>query len=117
MAIFIKVSNPEDFLKDIKLSINNGCINEWVCDMDGDFTSTIENLQNEAWFHPYTCIDNILILGIVGRKNVKMPMSLYSTLHSEFVKTLLIHYCSQIDNILIIPPFSNDYDTHTIEEK
>lgn len=117
MAIFIKVSDPTGFLNDIKSSIDNGIINEWTCDVDGDITSTEGNLKNEAWFHPYMPIDKVLVFGIIGRKNVMMPMSVYSTYHSELVKTLLVCYSSQIERISIIPPFSNHFDTQSIEEK
>ena len=117
MAIFIKVSNPSSFLKDIRTSIDNGGIKEWIYDDDGDITSTDEKLKNEAWFHPYMPFDNILVFGIVGRKNVMMSMSLYSVYHSEFIKTLLLNYGSQLDNISIMLPFSNHFDTQSIEEK
>lgn len=43
MAIFIKVSDPSSFLKDIKASIDGGSIKEWIYDDDGDITSTDEN--------------------------------------------------------------------------
>lgn len=61
-------------------------------------------------------VDNILVLGIVGRKNVMMSMSMYSMYHSEFIKTLLLNYGSQLDDISIMPPFSNHFDTQSIEE-
>lgn len=117
MAIFIKVSDPSGFLNDIKSSIDSGSIKEWIYDDDGDITLTEERLKNEAWFHPYLPIDKVLVFGIVGRKNVMMPISVYSTYHSELVKTLLACYSSQIECISIIPPFSNHFDTQSIEEK
>lgn len=117
MAIYVKVSYPSNFLKDIKASIDSGSIKEWTYDDDGDLTSTDEKLKNEAWFHPYMLVGNILVFGIVGRKNVMMSMSLYSVYHSEFIKTLLLNYGSQLDDISIMPPFSNYYDTQSIEEK
>lgn len=117
MAIFVTVSNPSIFLKDIKFSIDNGSITEWIYDDDGDITSTDEKLKNEAWFHPYMPVGNRLVFGIVGRKNVMMSMSLYSIYHSEFIKTLLLSYGSQLDDISIVPPFSNHFDTQSIEEK
>ena len=115
MAIFIKVSNPQDLLSDIKRSINEGYIKEWSCDRDGDLTSTKEEIQNEAWFHPYTSIDNFLVSGIVGRKNVNISKALFSIYHSLFVNTLLANYSSQLDGIMIKPPFSNSFDTQNVE--
>lgn len=117
MAIFIKVSDPSSFLKDIKASIDGGSIKEWTYDDDGDITSTDEKLKNEAWFHPYMPVGNILVLGIIGRKNVMMSKSMYSMYHSEFIKTLLLNYGSQLDDISIMPPFLNHFDTQSIEEK
>lgn len=115
MAIFIKVSNPQDLLNDIRRSIDNGYIKEWSCDGDGDFTSTKEGIQNEAWFHPYTSIDKFLVFGIVGRKNVNISKALFSIYHSLFVNTLLANYSSQLDGIMIKPPFSNSFDTQNVE--
>lgn len=117
MAIFIKVNNPSCFLKDIKASIDNGSIKEWAYDDDGDFTSSDEKLKNEAWFHPYMPVGNMLVLGIVGRKNVMMSMALYSVYHSEFIRTLLVNYGSLLNDISIMPPFLNHFDTQSIEKK
>lgn len=117
MAIFVKVSNPIGLLNDMKSSIANGEIDNWVCDIDGDFTLADEKFQNEAWFHPYLPIDEMLVFGIIGRKNVSLPMSLFSIFHSELVKTLLNKYCGQVDDISVVPPFSNHFDTKKIEER
>lgn len=46
-----------------------------------------------------------------------MSMYTYTMYHSEFIKTLLLNYGSQLDDISIMPPFSNHFDTQSIEEK
>lgn len=117
MAVFIKVKDPKGLLDDIKSAVENGEIQTWVCDSDGDFTLSDEDLKNEAWFHPYQVVGDTLVFGIVGRKNVKMPMSLFSTYHGELTKTLLMNYGGQLGDFMIVPPFANDFDTKSIENR
>lgn len=116
MAIFVNVRSPQKLLDDMKSLITIGEIQEWTIDDDGDFTLSDERLKNEAWFHPYLLSDDVLIFGIIGRKNVKMSMSLYSAYHGEFIKTLLNNYNRQLDRVSVVPPFSNDFDTKKIEK-
>lgn len=115
MAIIVKVSRPEDLLQDIKQNIDDNYISNWQYDLDGDFTSAHNDLQNLAWFNAYVIKPDKLIFGIKGRKNVKMHIALYSIYHSEFIRMMLTFFSSQIDEIKVLPPFYNSYDTKNIE--
>lgn len=115
MAVLVKIGNSESFLDDMKVLISFGDISEWVLDDDGDFTLSEGRQRKEAWFHPYLLNEETLVFGIIGRKNVSMTFDTYSTYHGEFVRMLLLNYGGQIDKISIIPPFSNNFDTKSIE--
>lgn len=48
MAIYVKTSSPVDLLKEIKYQINNGVIDMWSVDNDGDFTYDVEQWRFHA---------------------------------------------------------------------
>ena len=115
MAVILDVEQPEDFLADMRKKIENGQINNWLCDGDGDFTTLSCKMENRAWFHPYIVSDNKLVFGILGRKNVLMTMDEYAIFHSSMVNTILNFYSKRIRSIRVTVPFDNEYDTRRIE--
>ena len=114
MAIYIKMKSSESFIDNLKAQIDNGKISDWTYDSDGDFCSRKAELCNQAWFHPYVFTD-MCIFGIVGRKNINLPFSVYAQYHGDFLKELLLKFPNQLANIYIKQPSENDFDTKNID--
>ncbi len=114
MAIYIKMKSSESFIDNLKAQIDNGKISDWTYDSDGDFSSRKAELCNQAWFHPYEFTD-MCIFGIVGRKNINLPFSVYAQYHGDFLKELLLNFPNQLANIYIKQPSENDFDTKNID--
>lgn len=115
MAVILDIEQPDDFLGEIKRMILNGQIDSWRFDGDGDFTCLSFNMENKAWFHPYFVSEKELIFGILGRKNVLMTMSEYSTYHSFMVNTILYFFSKQVRSIRVTAPFESEFDTRKID--
>ena len=50
MAVIVKTRYPEELKNQIRKSIEDQDIITWICDSDGDFTSSEILWKNRAWF-------------------------------------------------------------------
>ncbi len=88
MAIYVKCNNPQALLDKIKRSVDNGNVESWRYDDDGDFFHTPNGWPHSGWLRPY--VENgDLIFGIVGPKDDTMTTRRYAAFHSYFLETLL----------------------------
>lgn len=101
MAIFIKTSNPQELLDNIRMSIENKVIQNWCEDEDGDLTQVYQ-WRNKAWFKPLVN-KNVLIFGLIGRKDEPMTKSIYGIYHGRFSEMLLTQFDSSIEDIKLTP--------------
>jgi len=115
MAIYIKTSNPQGLLNDIKKSIENKVIRNWSKDEEGDITLAFQ-WNNKAWFKPFLREDT-LIFGLIGRKDEPMTKLIYGIYHGRFSEMLLTQFDSNIEEIQLTPNgidgidhFNNDYN-------
>ena len=116
MALRIKIRNPQLLVETIKKNIDSGDITTWSYDEEGDFTCTTDRWKEKAWFTPYyNDSEDELYFGILGRKGVDMTIEEFSVFHGDFVKMLLRHFFYDVDNIEILTPNNNSYDTKRIE--
>lgn len=103
MALHIQLVSPvtpEVLLENIREQINNGVIDTWEIDSDGDLTHTPYQWKGEAWFR-YRQNGNELIFGIVARRDRKMSKVIYGLYHGRFAEMLLTHFDTQIKEITI----------------
>lgn len=66
MAIYVKTSSPAVLLKKIKEQINNGMIDTWNVDKDGDFTHDVEQWRFHAWLRPEIEMDRLVFGTLFG---------------------------------------------------
>jgi hypothetical protein len=93
MALFVVSPKPAGLLALIKTAIDDGHIDTWAYDGDGDFTHTASSGQwkNQAWLRPHVSPD-LLQFGIVGRKGVTLIKEVYAIFHGRFIEMLLAHF-------------------------
>lgn len=103
MALVVKTNEPGKLLTNIKEEIQNGNIDTWKIDNDGDYTHSPEQWCNKAWFHEYSQDNdrNILRFGIIGNQKRKMTSGLYAIYHARFLEMLLSYFDEMIENIQI----------------
>ena len=103
MALHIQLVShvtPKMLLDKILEQIDNGIIDTWEIDSDGDLTHTPYQWKGEAWFQ-YRPNESELIFGIVARRDKKMSKVIYGLYHGRFSEMLLTHFDSQIKEITI----------------
>ena len=106
MTVAIKVfTSSVDKLRDeLNKKIEDGDIETWEVDQDGDFTHSREQWRCKAWIHKPVIPnneDNQLIFGLVGNKQVSMTKALYAVYHGRFSEMLLSHFDDIIEKIEI----------------
>lgn len=91
MALIISTNKANDLVKAIKTAIDEGHVDTWEYDDDGDFTHTPSQWRNEAWLRPvpYT---NELRFGILKRQDVDLSVEIYAVYHGRFIEMLLAHF-------------------------
>lgn len=109
MAILIKTKFPRTIIRLIKKKIDNDEIRTWKYDREGDFTHCNIQWVNHAWFTPIY-EENMLVMGIIGRKDRDMTQAEYAIYHGRFVELLLSHFDNRISSIEITP-FPSKYDS------
>lgn len=98
MAILISTNNAMSLLQKIKTGIDNGSIDTWVYDKDGDFTHTPEQWKNKAWLKPMINSGE-LRLGILKPRDVDLSKTIYGIYHGRFIEMLLTHFDSDFSNV------------------
>lgn len=101
-------------LKQLKNKIDNHEIDTWEYDNDGDFTHSVIQWKNIAWFHPIDKED-YLLFGILGRKDTKLSLMEYSVYHGRFTEMLLNNLSKFIVDLVITAPHDSKLDTDEIE--
>lgn len=98
MAIIIKTSDPSGLLKAIKKTIDEGKIETWSYDKDGDFTHTPEQWKLQAWLRPRVYAGELRfgILKPQGEQTLKSVI--YGVYHGRFIEMLLTHFDTMFVN-------------------
>lgn len=114
MAVIVKTRYPEELKNQIQKGIGSQEIPTWLCDSDGDFTSSEILWKNHAWLRPYT-EPGSLVFAILGRKDSLLSLREYSFYHSRFTEMLMTFFSHEISEIIVQSPFVNSKDTQKIE--
>jgi hypothetical protein len=94
MAVIIYASDPRALLGAIRSAAQNGEIETWSVDADGDFTHRPEQWRLKAWFRPRLSNDRIVFYILTPQKIV-MNRTTYAVYHGRFIEMLLTHFDTQ----------------------
>jgi|SRR3989344_8523994 len=99
MSIKFKTNDPNKLLNSFKKAIDDGNIDTWSYDKDGDFTHTTSSGQweNKAWLRPKTRVGELLFI-ILSPKNTTLTSEVYAVYHGRFVESMLSHCDSLFSN-------------------
>jgi len=91
MALRIFTNDPGALLESLRKGIDQGSVDTWSYDADGDFTHTPDQWRDQAWLRP-SVQEGTLSFGLIGRDNVPMTPALYAIYHARFTEMLLCHF-------------------------
>ena len=97
----LKGNQPQTFVDKVKTKVGLVGMNEWICDMDGDFTMYHPLWNEEAWIRSQVIDERIVKFGIISRKDRNVTTELYAVYHSSFEKMLLEYFDTDIETIEI----------------
>jgi hypothetical protein len=91
MAVLFTTNKPNDLLAAIKKKIDDGKIDTWIYDNDGDFTHKPDQWKGKAWLRPRPQ-QGVLAFGLLGQKEVVMSKQIYGLFHGRFIDMMLTHF-------------------------
>lgn len=91
MAILVDATDPVVLVKAIKKAIDDGKIETWSYDDDGDFFHTPDQWKGQGWLRP-SISPQFLVFGLVGVNEVEMTKTVYGVLHGRFIEMLVTHF-------------------------
>ena len=94
MAISIRTATPKALLAKIKKAIDDGHVETWSYDEDGDFTHNVPQWKNKAWLRPKVEA-GVLRLGILRPRDVEMSYEVYGVYHGRFIEMVVTHFDNQ----------------------
>lgn len=102
MSLKVYTSNPESLYKKMNDVASVGNLPTWTVDADGDFTHNTTQWRGKAWFRKREIRDNeMIIFGLVGRRNINVTKSEYAVFHGRFAEMLLSNFDDLISKIEI----------------
>lgn len=102
MAILVKTDNPKKLVRDINEGIEQGKIDTWAKDREGNYTHSRPQWMYHAWMHPYIYEDRV-VFGILGRSDAKLTTAEYAVYHGRFAEMLLSHFDQSMSSIIVSP--------------
>lgn len=96
MAVNVKTDDPQALLDSIYAAIDEGSIETWAYDDDGDFSHVTSDGQWEgrAWLHPKVGI-GALVLTTIPPRNSQVTTEAYAVYHGRFIEMVLAHFDNQ----------------------
>ncbi|MET3232044.1 UNVERIFIED_ORG: hypothetical protein ABIC54_004247 [Burkholderia sp. 1263] len=98
MTIFAKTADPAALLKSIRKLIDEGKIETWAYDSDGDFYHTPTQWARKAWLRPQLATDG-LKFNLIRRKDETLTKAVYGVYHGRFSEMLLTHFDDRCDSV------------------
>ena len=90
MSVRAYTDDAAGLLAKIKHLIDEGHIQTWAYDRDGDFTHTPPQWKCEAWLRPQLKSD-MLRLVILKNKNTALSREIFAVYHGRFIEMLISH--------------------------
>lgn len=91
MAIHVETPTPRKLLSAYKKAIDEGHVQTWSYDTDGDFTHTPDQWRREAWFRPRIVDKQELVFFILSPVEETLSTEVYAVYHGRFIESLLSH--------------------------
>lgn len=93
MAVRLFTKDAGSLLGAIKRAIDEGHIDTWSYDSDGDFTHTTHDRQweNRAWLRPSIRKDRLL-LNIMFASDETQKRPVYGVYHGRFIEMAVTHF-------------------------
>ena len=91
MAVHLKTKTPKKLLAAYKKAIDDGRVETWSYDRDGDFTHTAEQWSNRAWLRPKIKEREELVLHILAPRETELSSEIYAIYHGRFIESMLNH--------------------------
>ena len=98
MAVRAFTDDSKGLLSALRDAIEDGDIETWRIDTDGDLTHTSNQWGGRAWMRP-RALEDRLLFNIIAAKSEKMSKTLYGVYHARLIQTLLIHFDNKIERI------------------
>lgn len=91
MAVAFKTADPAGLLARIKRAINDGSVDTWAYDKDGDFTHTPTQWKNKAWLRP-SVQSGQLLMTTINPKNAGITWEVYGVYMGRFTEMMTAHF-------------------------
>lgn len=91
MAVAFKTGDPAGLLARAKRAIDNGSVDTWSYDKDGDFTHTPTQWKNKAWLRP-SVQNGQLRMTTISPQNVSLTWEVYGVYMGRFIEMMTVHF-------------------------
>ena len=90
MSVRAFTDDADGLLARIRKLIDQGHIETWAYDKDGDFTHTPAQWKNKAWLRPQVKSD-MLRMVILNNTKVTFTREIFAVYHGRFIEMLISH--------------------------
>lgn len=91
MAVHFKTSTPKKLLATYRKAIDDGHVQTWSYDSDGDFTHTADQWSRRAWLRPKVKDGEELVFYILAPRDTELSSAVYAVYHGRFIESFLRH--------------------------
>src|ERR1700722_13955868 len=108
MSVRAFTNDAAGLLARIKKLIDQGHIETWAYDKDGDFTHIPPQWKNKAWLRPQVKSD-VLRFVILNTEGILLTREIFAVYHGRFIEMLIAHVADRFSNACASPnPVSGD---------
>jgi hypothetical protein len=97
MAVRVGTSQPQALLSAIRRAIDQGHVDTWKYDKDGDFTHTPTQWVNKCWLRPHVSW-RLLTFTTLPPGGTVLSKEIFAVYHGRFIEMLLAHFDSQFSD-------------------
>jgi hypothetical protein len=91
VAVAFKTSDPSGLLARIKHAVDNGAVDTWSYDKDGDFTHTPTQWKSKAWLRPSVQAGQLRTTTIKP-KDANITWEVYAIYMGRFSEMMIAHF-------------------------
>jgi len=91
MTVVVTTADAAGLLASIKKSIDDGHIDTWEYDKEGDFTHNPPQWINKAWLRPDVS-SGVLKFSIISPKSGAPTQQVLGVYHGRFIEMLFTHF-------------------------
>ena len=91
MAVYFDTETPQKLLATFKKAIDDGHVDTWSYDKNGDFTHKPDQWKHKAWLRPKIVEGKTLIFSIIRPEGAKISSPVYAVYHGRFIESMLSH--------------------------